>query len=64
MKTVKLWSSTLLRGHKSINLSVLNSNKVAFVMHESQKVASKLFDQKLYLSLLKCIYYFFVNGTS
>ena len=43
MKTVKLWSSTLLRGHKSINLSVLNSNKVAFVMHESQKVASKLF---------------------
>ena len=64
MKTVKLWSSTLLRGHKSINLSVLNSNKVAFVMHESQKVASKLFDQELYLSLLKCIYYFFVNGTS
>ena len=43
MKTVKLWSSTLLRGHKSINLSVLNSNKVAFVMHESQKVASKSF---------------------
>ena len=41
MKTVKLWSSTLLRGHKSINLFVLNSNKVAFVMHESQKVASK-----------------------
>ena len=30
-------------GHKSINLSVSNSNKVAFVMHESQKVASKLF---------------------
>jgi len=43
MKTVKLWSSTLLRGHKSINLSVLNSNRVAFVMHESRKVASKLF---------------------
>ena len=43
MKTVKLWSSTLLRGHKSINLSVLNSNKVAFAMHESQKEASKLF---------------------
>ena len=43
MKTVKLRSSTLLRGHKSINLSVLNSNKIAFVMHESQKVASKLF---------------------
>ena len=41
--TVKLWSSTLLRGHKSINISVLNSNKVAFVMYESQKVASKLF---------------------
>ena len=43
MKTVKLLSSTLLRGHKSINLSVLNSKKVAFVMHESQKVASNLF---------------------
>ena len=42
MKTVKLCSSTLLRGHKSINISILNSNKVAFVMHESQKVASKL----------------------
>ena len=43
MKTVKLWSSTLLRGHKSINLSVLNRNKVAFVMHKSQNVASNLF---------------------
>ena len=43
MKTVKLWSSTLLRGHKSINLSVLNRNKAAFVMHESQKVVSKSF---------------------
>ena len=45
MKTVKLWSSTLLRGHKSINLSVLNSNKVAFVMHASQKVASTILDK-------------------
>ena len=43
IKTVKLWSSILLTLHKSINLSVLNSNKVAFVMHESQKVASKSF---------------------
>ena len=40
MKTVKLWSITLLRGDKSINRSVLNSSKVAFAMHESQKVAS------------------------
>ena len=61
MKTVKLWSSTLLRLHNSINLSVLNSNKVAFVMHESQKVASNLFMIrtcfKLYSSLLKCIHF-------
>ena len=68
MKTVKLWSSTLPRGHKSINLSVLNSNKVAFVIHESQKVASNLFMIrscfKLYSSLLKCIYYFFLTGTN
>ena len=100
IKTVKLWSSTLLRGHKSINLSVLKSNKVAFVMHESQKVASILFmirnfiyhslkfirllrvvfsspltegvittrsnrmKFRLYLSPLKCIYYFFVSGTN
>ena len=42
MKTVKLWSSTLLRGHKSVNLSVLNSKKVAFLKHESQKVASNI----------------------
>ena len=28
---------------ESFNLSVLNSNKVAFVTHESQKVASKSF---------------------
>ena len=66
MKTVKLWSSTLLRGHKSINLSVLNSNKVAFVMHESQKVASKSF------MIRNFIYHFwsvfitliFVSGTN
>ena len=68
IKTVKLWSSTLLRLHKSINLSVLNSKKVAFVMHESQKVASNLFMIrtcfKLYSSLLKCIYYFFLAGTN
>ena len=68
MKTVKLWSSTLLRLHKSINLSVLNSKKVAFVMHESQKVASNLFMIrtcfKLYSSLLKCIHYFFLAGTN
>ena len=38
MKTVKLWSSTLLSEHKSINLSVLSI--VVFVMHESLKVAS------------------------
>ena len=68
MKTVKLWSSTLLRLHKSINLFVLNSNKVAFVMHESQKVASNLFMIrtcfKLYSALLKFIYYFFLAGTN
>ena len=60
MKTVNLWSSTLLRLHKSINLSVLNSKKEAFVMHESQKVASNLFMIrtcfKLYSSLLKFIF--------
>ena len=68
MKTVKLWSSTLLRLHKSINLSVLNSKKVAFVMHESQKVASNLFMIrtcfKFYSALLKFIYYFFLAGTN
>ena len=68
MKTVKLWSSTFPRGHKSINLSVLNSNKVAFVIHESQKVASNLFMIrscfKLYSSLLRCIYYYFLTGTN
>ena len=68
MKTVKLWSSTLLRLHKSINLSILNSKKEAFVMHESQKVASNLFMIrtcfKLYSSLLKFIYYFFLAGTN
>ena len=68
METVKLWSSTLLRLHKSINLSVLNSKKVAFVMHESQKVASNLFMIrtcfKLYSALLKFIYYFFLAGTN
>ena len=68
MKTVKLWSSTLLRLHKSINLSVLKSYKVAFVMHDSQKVASNLFMIrtcfKLYSSLLKFIYYFFLAGTN
>ena len=42
MKTVKLWSSTLLREHKSINLSVLSI--VVFVMHESLKVASNLYN--------------------
>ena len=64
METVKLWSSTVLRLHKSINLSVLNSKKVAFFMHESQKVAPNLFTIrtyfKLYSSLLKFIYYFFL----
>ena len=30
MKTVKLWSSTLLRGHKSMNLSVWTATKLLF----------------------------------
>ena len=68
MKTVKLWSSTLLRGHKSMNLFVLNRSKVAFLMHESQKVASNLFTIrtcfKLYSSLPKCIYFFFPTETN
>ena len=68
MTTVKLWSRNLLRGHKSMNLSVLNSSKVAFLMHESQKVASNLFTIrtcfKLYSSLLKCIYFFFPTETN
>ena len=50
-----------------MNLSVLNSSKVAFLMHESQKVASNLFTIrtcfKLYSSLLKCIYFFFPTET-
>ena len=68
MTTVKLWSRNLLRGHKSMNLPVLNSSKVAFLMHESQKVASNLFTIrtcfKLYSSLLKCIYFFFPTETN
>ena len=69
MKTVKLCSSTLLRGHKSINLSVLNNNKVAFVMHESQtRVAFNLVMNrkcfKLYSSPLMCISYFFLTGAN
>ena len=68
MWTIKLWfyyySSE--RGHKSINLPVSKSNKVAFVMHESQKVASNLFIIRwyfeLYSLLLKCISYFFLTG--
>ena len=42
MKTAKLWSNTLLREHKSISLSVLSI--VVFVMHESLKVASNLYN--------------------
>ena len=60
MKTVKLWSSTLLRGHKSINLSVLNRDKAAFVMHDSQKVVSKSFMIRNFIDHLRvnaCISY-------
>ena len=68
IKRVKMCSSTLLRGHKSINLSILDSNKVAFFSHESQKVASNSFVirscVKLNSSLLKCVYYFFLTGTN
>ena len=53
---------------RSINLSVLNSKKVAFVMHESLKVASNLFTIrrcfKLYSSLLRCTSYFSLTGTN
>ena len=51
-----------------MNLSVLNRSKVAFLMNESQKVASNLFTIrtcfKLYSSLLKCIYFFFPTETN
>ena len=46
----------------------MNSNKVAFLMHESQKVASNLSVirtcLKLYSSILKCINYFFPTETN
>ena len=68
MKTVKLWSSTLLRGHKSINLPVLNNNNVAFVVNDGQKVSPNLSMIiscfKFYSSLLNCIYYFFLTWTN
>ena len=39
-----------------MNLSVLNSNKVAFLMHESQKVASNLFVIRTMLFITSEVY--------
>ena len=58
MKTVIC--GQVLYSERAINLSVLNSSKVDFVIQESQKVASNLFMIgscfKLYSPLLRCIY--------